>query len=580
MLSRLFAVTLLVTVGTPAAGQTPTKVGPVLTVSGAYANYPKVAVGDDGDFMIVWWDDPGGADDIRGRIYDQAGTPQASDFVIQDSGYYASQAFNHFDGIQDVAADGASDFVVVFNAEPPTYLPCADGPCVFSRRVADSGVLGTQFLIENTGYPVFQAGNPEVAQNGTGQFIVAWEAVHSESYYSGVDDEDVFAATLNSDGSAFSTKFQANEIYYGYQSDGGFLDVAGGPSGDFVIAWDNEYYATGLRRVSAGGTPLGPESSAFPLSMSPYDPQVAYEAGGNFMVVAFDSYADSLSARVFDPAGTALGSAFTISTSVDDSYPQPAVAGFPDDHFVVVWFEGTKVLGQRIDRLGNLTGSSFEVTGETWSAPEPDVDTDLDGNFTVVWEDYYVVFGQRFASPDQDFPLVGKKVKIKNKVPDDPEKNKARWVVKDPALDLPLPGSSADPTCNGDPAGTVKASIRFWSDDSGHDTGVIDLPCQWWVTFGSGSKLSYQYKDLKLFDSPCKFIKLKQGSQIRATCLGRNPLFPLDYDLEVGTAEGAVHTTLTLGFREYCTSIPTFKKDGSDGKTFLGKDGPAPTSCP
>lgn len=557
--------------------QTPTPLGPVFTIDATTSGYdPKVAVDSDGDFMVAWSGSLQGNDDVLGRLFQGNGSPLGPGFVVQDPGWeYGYGVASDKDGRIDVAASGSDSFVVVFNGEDDLGT-CENDPCVLSRRYDDDGTAGTQFMIQQTAGTTWFATNPEVAQNALGEFMVVWEA--GESDYA---DEEVFARALDGDGAPAASRFHVNETTVGYQGDNGWVDVAGGPSGDFVLTWHDDYEGIGVRRFSSSGVPLGPEVFVEDDESCPTEPQVAYEAGGNFLVLSDLRCSSILQAQVFGPTGAPIGPAFTID-NLGSEYPRPAVAGFPNDHFVVVWETASEIRGQRYDRVGGPVGSTFQVsdTLNVFGA-FPDVDTEEDGNFTVIWKAANKnVVGQRFTAPDVAIPITSKKLKIKDRVPDHPEKRKLQWVVKDPNITLPVPGSLSDPSCNGDPAGTVKASLRFFSDDSGHDSGVIDLPCQWWASVGSGAKRAYQYKDLKLFDGPCKFVQLKTGKQIRATCLGRNLSHTLDYDLEIGAAEGTVQTVLTIGNHTFCAATPTFRtKDGSDGKLFLGKDGPAPASC-
>lgn len=536
--------------------------GPTITVDPT-GYEPSVAVNDDGDFMVVW---EGTSDELRGQLFDSDGTPLAGGFDVGSPGVNVDGY--PYQGPLDVSTDG-TDFVVAWSGYEDIVSACLSLDCIFTRSVSSTGTLGTEFVIEDP-TPAEQAKHPRVSGNGIGTFVTVWEGFDS-------DDEGVQGRTLASDGSGVSSQFQANETEAFYQGDNGYSDVAGGPTGDFVVAWTADYQGIAFRRFDSTGAPLASESVAAGYAgIFPRDPKVAYASNGNFMVVWQTTYiSETIQGRAFDSSGTPLTPAFDIATG--GNLYQPNVAGYPDDDFVVVWQGDDGVQGQRFDSAGALIGPVFTASDY---GKHPGVDTDTDGNFTVVWTAYDAVYAQRFAARIPQ-PLAGRKLKIKNKVPDVPEKNKAQWVVKDASLDLPVPGSAGDPTCQGDPAGTIKASLRFHSIDSGHDTGTIDLACERWSTSGSGSSLSYEYKNPKLLNSPCKVVKLKQAKQIRATCFGKNPLFPLDYDLEVGTAEGTVHTTLIMGDRQYCTSIPTFKtKDGSDGKTFLGKDGPAPASCP
>lgn len=536
-------------------------IGPVLTVDPT-GDEPRVALSDDGRFLVVWES----SGDVRGRSFGNDGAPLTADFAVNEPDV---SVYGYSDqGPLGISSNG-TDFVVVWSGYEDPPSSCTSSDCVFSRPVSATGTLGSQLVVEDSG-PAEQAKHPRISGNGIGTFATVWEGFDT-------DDEGVQGRTLASDGSGVSAQFQANETEAFYQGDMGWSDVAGGPTGEFVVAWASDDQGIGLRRFDASGAALAPESFAAGwVGVYPIDPQIAHAANGNFLVV-WESLAgsDEIQGRAFDSSGTPLGPAFEIADA-GDPY-QPAVAGFPAEDFVVVWRGDYGVRGRRFDSAGSALGPEFSATDY---GAHPDVDTDPDGNFTVVWTAYDAVYARRFA-PLLPIPLEGKKIKVKDKVPDDPLKRKAQWVVKDAAIALPDPLSDGDPRCNADPAGTVKATIRFFSSDSGHDTGEIPLPCELWIGFGSGPKLSFQYRDKKLLEGPCKFIKLKQGRQIKATCLGKNPLHPLNYDLEVGTGEGTVHTVLTLGDRKLCTSIPSFEtKDGSDGKLFLGKDGSAPAHCP
>lgn len=571
----LISIALVISASS-AAAQTPTKVGPVFTVESTAGDfrYPKIAMDDDGGMMVVWRHD----ENFRGRLFSSDATPLAGDFVVQTPDVYADYDFNSHDGIHDVASDGAGGFVVIFNASEYVQTSCLGGPCVYTRSVDDAGVLGAQNLVQPLDVATPQAGNVEIAGNGAGTFVAAWEGYDSSG-------EGIFGRTLSASGSSTSGQFQANTTEAGYQGDNGWLDVAGGPAGEFVVAWYSDAQGATFRRFDAAGTPLAGESiAAADAGLYPVAPQVAFESGGNFLILwEALAGADMLQARVFDNAGTPVSGVIDIAAISYTAHP--TVAGYPDDGFVVVWTDPGDILkGQKYDRLGNPIGSAFDVDDSDGYGNQADVATDADGNFTVTWIDYepgQTLRAQRFSAPDfLTDELTGKKLKITNKVPEDPSKRKLQWVVKDPTLDLAAPGSEGDPRCNGDPSGTVKATLRVSSETSSHDTGDIELPCQAWTAVGSGPKLGYQYKDVKLLEGPCKFIKLKTGKLIRATCLGKGPS-DLDFDLEAGTAEGTVQTVLTLGNRRYCTQTPPFAgKDGSDGRLFLGKNAPAPTFCP
>ena len=239
----------------------------------------------------------------------------------------------------------------------------------------------------------------------------------------------------------------------------------------------------------------------------------------------------------------------------------------------------------QIDRAGSTTFDVYlEELFEARSGQNPDFRGYLD--FAIPASDpglpvpeLVLFFGQ--GLPTQ-LPLAGKRLVVKNKVPDDPEKNKGLWLAKDPAMLVGARGTADDPRCNTDPADTVKATLRFFSSDSGHDTGTIPLPCQNWSPIGRDSDpKGYRYKDRELDEGPCKLVLLKDRKLAKAVCLGAGTMTNFLFDLTEGTDEGVVNVVLTTGTLNYCTAFDGFNgKNGSDGKTFLGKNSPPPLSCP
>ena len=105
-----------------------------------------------------------------------------------------------------------------------------------------------------------------------------------------------------------------------------------------------------------------------------------------------------------------------------------------------------------------------------------------------------------------------------------------------------------------------------------------------WTAIGSDAKplrQGYKYRDRELDQGPCKSVLVKGRKSIKATCLGRGPTTDFLYDLTEGTDEGIVNGVLTIGEFTYCTAFDDYHGiDGSDGRMFLGRDAPAPSSCP
>jgi YVTN family beta-propeller protein len=176
-------------------------------------------------------------------------------------------------------------------------------------------------------------------------------------------------------------------------------------------------------------------------------------------------------------------------------------------------------------------------------------------------------------------PASGKKVLIKNALPDDESKNKIVFLSKDSGIAIPAPGSAADPRCNASPSGTIKASLTVTSATSGesHTTG---LPCQNWTLIGTiTSPKGYKYSDPELNDGTAK-TALWKSQNLKVTLLGKGPTALL-YDLQPGVSQdpvGVHFSTLGNSFCMQCNG--SSGKNGSDGRTFLGKDCSAPVVCP
>lgn len=145
-----------------------------------------------------------------------------------------------------------------------------------------------------------------------------------------------------------------------------------------------------------------------------------------------------------------------------------------------------------------------------------------------------------------------------------------------------VPGSNDDPTCNGDPPGTARATVRYRSTMSGEDTGEIDLPCENWSMTGTADnpKRGYKYSDPQRASGPCKKVIVTGQKAVSVTCDSKGP-HPLGFDLTPGVDQGIVESVLTIGDTRYCVAFDDHKgKNGSDGKKFVGKNSPVPAACP
>ncbi len=570
---------------------TPTKVGSEIVVSNdpGYVQEPRVAMDPGGSFLVVWEDGYDGT--ARAKAFYGNGNEQGPTFAVSPANVYVGVGNFTDDELVSVAADAAGNFVVAFNGYEyvaPYGAPCTGSPCIYTKRRDVNGVLspatfivGDPRLNPYQGEPYNQTANPEITSDGDGNFILVWEGYD----YDPPDiDEGVWGRKMVSSGQVNGGPFRVNTITPGYQGDEGAVDVAADGASNFAVVWDDGNYTVApyggvvLGRFDKFKNPLGGQTVV--STDRGQDPGVAMTPAGDTMVI-WERFGD-LKARVYDPAGTAVGPEFTITGSA--SHPEVSVAG--PSSFVVVWDSGAGVTGRIFDATGTPTSAEFTTTSTT--GYYPDVSADAAGNFVMVWkEDDYEWRAQRWevAPPGpSEVPLLGKVMVISNKVPDDFEKSNGKWKASGDTIEVPLRGSIDDPRCNGAPDGTVKASTRFVSATSGEDTGPIPLPCQNWSVIGSTKvngveKRGYKYKDGKREDGPCNSVTIKGTKSVSVSCKGKPGVTSFPYDLVNGISQGDVVGSLTLGNVTYCAEFAPFS-DGSDGKKFKGKSTTTPTGCP
>ena len=197
---------------------------------------------------------------------------------------------------------------------------------------------------------------------------------------------------------------------YTLREDWDGLEVASSSTGNFMVVWSVDGAVVG-RAFGSSGTPSSPEFQID--SGANYQEVGIAAAGADRFIVVWDENADPICGRRFDSAGAPVGTEFQVSES-STSYPyEPRVAADAAGNFVVVWTEyerdgsGPGVFGRQFDSTGAALGSEFQVNTYTYYHQNyPAVASAANGNFVVVWQSRYQdtdyssgVFGQRFGDP-------------------------------------------------------------------------------------------------------------------------------------------------------------------------------------
>ena len=251
-----------------------------------------------------------------------------------------------------------------------------------------------------TGYQ----GNPAVALDGVGNFVVVWRSDGSTG--GDTSGSSIQARRYDSAGTPLADQFQVNTYttLTQYQA-----DVAVDGVGNFVVVWSGQgsgdNYGIFGRRFDAAGIPLGLQFQVHTYATAAQrSPAVAVDWAGNFVVVwhgygssGSDTSNRSVQARRYDSAGTPLAPEFQVNTYTTDDQGLPRVAVDGAGNFVVVWESEYGSLGddtssfsiqaRRYDGAGTPLGAEVQVNTYTTNMQRlPEVAFDGAGNFVVVWE--------------------------------------------------------------------------------------------------------------------------------------------------------------------------------------------------
>ncbi len=552
--------------------------------------YPQVSPTGAGSFVIVWESDytPVGVE-ILLRRFDANGAPLSGDVVVNQETALAVGLSN---GDFSLASDASGNFVVTWVDDGDDSGGEAND--IAARLFDASGnPLGDQFAV-NEVTESYQS-HPEVSMAPSGDFVIVWTGPF--------DEQNVSGRRFDASGAPLSSEFVVNTHTAGDQGPIGLVNVASDAAGDFVVVWasyDGYPLTVAGQRYKADGTPEGGEFQIHDHISYDYfsDIGLAAHDDGSFAVAwASDEsgvgYSDDVVARLYNDKGGAKGNTFVVSDDsagdLDQGYYGTSVATLGSDLYVVAWQaelpSGYAISGQLLDRSGDPVGPVFTVSDISYDAKfSPQVVAVGEEDFVATWAasgqdgSGTGIFARRMTigGGAAEVPVNGTRLKITNRLPDNPVKNRAIWRVKDPSAGPPGIGSTDDPRCNGDASGTVKAQLRFFSNDSGHDSGEIDLPCQNWLLKSTSTGHRFDYRDRRFESGACSHVSVRAGS-LSASCKGKGGLA---YDLVPGSDEGTVHTVLSLGEVDYCTdSVAPPNTNGSNGKRFVGRNTPRPASC-
>lgn len=180
---------------------------------------------------------------------------------------------------------------------------------------------------------------PAVGVDGTGRFVVAWE---DDGNNNGISQ--VQARAFNADATERLAQFTVNVDSPGQQGD---PDIAVDPDGNFVVVWEDDGNEDGLfeveaRGFNADGTERFPQ---FTVNTSgagqQLDPVIAMDSAGNFIIVWEDDGNEDgfyeIEGRAFHADGTERLAQFTVNDRSAGQQTNPAIAMDPAGNYLVAW---------------------------------------------------------------------------------------------------------------------------------------------------------------------------------------------------------------------------------------------------
>ena len=300
---------------------------------------PRVAMKGDGRFVIVWTENVPGHFRVLARRFDAAGKPLGAPFRLTPT-LLGNQL------LPDVAVAPDGSFVAAWESDHASAI-FHDRPEIFARRFDALGrPRGPEFQV-NVTTRVDQI-TPRVEIAPDGDFVVAWLSYGGEGSFYDVMLQR-YAANGAPQGEELTLDtgetFTASQVdlAVAMAPDGGFEVVCTDFGGDFEREVDPHGFPYGIRgqRYDADGTPIG---DAVHVNGEPsgiqQGPDVSRRAGGFYVV--WESPPSSASVGIFGRRltadGTPVGPDIRIS-SVGPNQFSPVVALNAGGRGVVAWTE-------------------------------------------------------------------------------------------------------------------------------------------------------------------------------------------------------------------------------------------------
>jgi hypothetical protein len=360
--------------------------------SGLKEEKPSIAYSSDRqEYLVVWYNDRPGNDDIRGQRVSKNGGLVGGPFYISAG-----------------AGADRSDPDVTYNSKSQEYLvvwrryESAKGYSIQGRRVSANGqVLGNaDIIIRDFGYNFYTPNDPAVAYASTSdKYIVVWD----ETFHPLPIQRDILGRVVSSSGTPEGSQFVISKDPGNIPRDSPDL-AYNRKRNEYLVVWQ-QYYSSSLddvigRRVTGGGVPLNPaDIFIHSVSVSSNNPSVAAlpdaTADGQYLVVfelQYNPGEKNIYSRFVSGKGV-VGSGKYIAWSLQDE-THPAISGSEvSNQYLVAWSRPSSppwvfnyIAGRYVSTTGAFIGGEKYIAGFTL-ADHAVISSGPSGDFLVAFKD-------------------------------------------------------------------------------------------------------------------------------------------------------------------------------------------------
>jgi hypothetical protein len=333
---------------------------------------PDIAVGPEGDFMMVWVDLRNGThSSIYGQLFDAAGNKLWSEVVVSTGSTHRDQP--------KIAVNPANRYLVTW-----TDQINMTNVMIRAQMLDGSGnKLGSEFSVDSAG--TFQT-NPAVASGPDGNFAIAWEdkqGAHTE----------IYAQRFDRNGTRLGGEIQVTS---GSGGDQWSPDIAFNSAGDLIIAWTDDNIDSGdvvAQRYGSGGSKVGGKISvAVSNGIKDALPDIAVDSHDSFIITYHRSNTTTgwdVYAKKFGSSGMQVGPEITVTTQAGDQMEARTVC-LSNDDYMIGWTDMSgpsdyNIFAQKYSSAGDKVGAMMWVAIYPHSQYNLALDLGLHDALIFVW---------------------------------------------------------------------------------------------------------------------------------------------------------------------------------------------------